>query len=354
MLHDRRMTGVLALLAIYAATFVLYVVAPGRWVDGYVRDARGVPLRYHLNGLLVFGLVIAGYLALASRGVIAWDFVYVHRVEMVATAIGVGLVFTFAIVLPAPPTGKPIVADLFLGRFANPQRGRIDAKMFLYLIGAVMLELCLLGFAAHHVLLFGWDGSRGIVVYTALFSFFLVEYLFFERVHLYTYDFVAERVGFKLGWGCLAFYPFFYAVGAWFAASEPDPDPSPLRLAAAIVLFFTGWLFARGANLQKFRFKTRPELTHFGPLAQTALEGRVLVGGFWGLSRHINYLGEILMASGLALALGVPGAWLYPAYYLGLLIPRQLDDDRRCAAKYGPLWDEYCRRVPARIIPKIW
>ena len=349
--------GVLWLLAIYSATFILYSLLPGRWVEGYARDATGRPLRYHLDGLLVFAVVIAGYVALAYAGVIAWDVFYLDRFEMLATAIAVGLVFTLAIVLPAPPTGKSLAADLFLGRFENPQWGRVDAKMFLYLVGAVTLELLLLSFAAHHVLMFTWTGSRGIVVYTALFSFFLVEYLFFERVHLYTYDFIAERVGFKLGWGCLAFYPFFYCIGAWFAAGVADPEPSTLRLVAAIALFFTGWSLARGANLQKFAFKTRPEATRFGPFAQTALvagDRRVLVGGLWGLSRHINYLGEILMASGLAVALAHPGAWLYPLYYIGLLVPRQLDDDRRCAAKYGALWDEYRKRVPSRIIPRIW
>ncbi len=228
--------------------------------------------------------------------------------------------------------------------------------MFLYLIGAVMLELCLISFAAHHVR--AWpDASSAIVVYTGLFSFFLVEYLVFERVHLYTYDFVAERVGFKLGWGCFAFYPFFYCIGAWFAAGEPQPARPPIVLAAAIAMFGAGWMLARGANLQKFVFKTQPERTHFGPFAQTALvdgDHRVLVGGLWGLSRHINYLGELVMASGLALAIGHPGAWLYPLYYVGLLVPRQIDDDRRCAAKYGALWDDYRRRVPSRIIPRVY
>jgi protein-S-isoprenylcysteine O-methyltransferase Ste14 len=352
-----RMVGVLALLAIYAATFVLYAVLPGRWVTGYVHGDDGRPLRYHLDGLLVFAVVVGGYVVLANTGVIAWDIFYVHRIEMLATAIVVGLVFTFAIVLPVPSTGKPLVADLFLGRLANPQwlGGRVDAKMFLYLVGAVMLELCLLSFAAHHVLVF--PASSGIVVYTAMFSFFLVDYLWFERVHLYTYDFVAERVGFKLGWGCLAFYPFFYCIGAWFAAGEPESERSAIWLVVAVVLFAAGWALARGANLQKFVFKTQPERARFGPFAQTALvagDHRVLVGGLWGASRHINYLGEILMASGLALAIGHPGAWLYPLYYVGLLVPRQLDDDRRCAAKYGPLWDDYRRRVRYRIIPGIY
>ncbi|CAB4858545.1 unannotated protein [freshwater metagenome] len=71
----------------------------------------------------------------------------------------------------------------------------------------------------------------------------------------------------------------------------------------------------------------------------------------------MNYLGEILMAVGLTLALGQPGdllPWLYPLYYVALLVPRERDDDRRCAAKYGPLWDEYRARVPRRIIPGIY
>ncbi|MFI5210009.1 MAG: hypothetical protein ACHQ2E_06150 [Gemmatimonadales bacterium] len=84
---------------------------------------------------------------------------------------------------------------------------------------------------------------------------------------------------------------------------------------------------------------------------------RLLCSGFWGLARHINYLGELGMAVGLTLALGRPldpWPWLYPLYYVALLVPRQADDDRRCRAKYGALWDEYCRRVPHRIIPGIY
>ena len=79
--------------------------------------------------------------------------------------------------------------------------------------------------------------------------------------------------------------------------------------------------------------------------------------GFTDFIISINYLGEILMASGIALAVGYPGAiwpWLYPLYYVVLLFPRERDDDRRCAAKYGALWQEYTSRVKHRIIPYIY
>ena len=349
-------------MIVYCAVLLLHALLPGRWVDGYVRDAAGRPLRYRLNGLAVFLVVVAGYVVLAANGVVAWDVFYQQRYAMLATACVLGLIFTFAIVLPVPRVRASLLQDLYLGRLENPRwgGGRVDAKMFLYLVGATMLELCVLSFAAHHGSAFEADPSPGVLLYAALFSFFLLDYIIFERVHLYTYDFIAERVGFKLGWGCLAFYPFFYCVGLWFVAELPNPHVSPLLLTAAALLFFAGWVLARGANMQKYYFKTQPERPSFGPLPQRALgngQRRILVSGFWGLSRHVNYLGELLMASGLALSLGYPKliwVWLYPLYYVVLLVPRQLDDDRRCAEKYGALWDEYRRAVPKRIVPFVY
>lgn len=343
------MLGFLLPLAVYALVLVLHLALPARTVDGYVRDpATSRPLRYRLNGLPVFIAVIALYCFAAHRGFVAWDLFWIHRWQAAAGACVLGLVFTLAVVLPAAPRGS-LGADLYLGRVDNPQwlGGRVDAKMFLYLAGAVMLELNVLSFAAHHVLAHPADPSRGLLLYAAMFTFFLVEYLTFEEVHLYTYDFFAERVGFKLGWGCLVFYPFFYCVGSWATAARANPHTSPVVLAIALICFFGGWMLSRGANLQKFYFK----------ISRTRRDKELLSTGFWGLSRHINYLGEILMAVGLTLALGWPLAilpWLYPLYYVALLLPRQRSDDLRCAAKYGALWQEYCRRVPYRIIPWIY
>lgn len=341
----------------------IHVLLPARLRDGYVRDAHGRPLRYRLNGLAVLAVTLVLF-GVACRGG-WWDpaAFYSYRWEMLAGANAVGLLFTMLIVLSAPAAaGSQLLADLYLGRRENPQwgPGRVDAKMYLYLAGAIGLELNVLSFAAYHLRRFPDDPSPGVLLYAALFSFFLVEYLVFERVHLYTYDFVAERVGFKLGWGCLVFYPFFYGVGLWATASLPDPHTPTWLLVGFAGLFFGGWVLARGANLQKYLFKTRPEARLLGFLTPVALEAdghRLLCSGFWGLSRHVNYLGEILMALGLTLSLGHPAClwpWLYPLYYLGLLIPRQIADDRRCAAKYGALWEEYCRRVPYRIIPFVY
>ena len=353
------LAGFFAPWTIYALVVGLQMILPARHVDGYVRDAAGKPLHYRLNGLLVFAVVVGAYELAGSYGYIDRAFLWDHRFASLAGACTLGLVFTAAIVLTAPSTGKSLVADLFLGRRPNPQAGHgfVDAKMSLYLIGAVMLALNILSFAAHQHRAF--EPSDGVTLYAVLFLFFVTEYLFFERVHLYTYDFFAERVGFKLGWGCITFYPYFYCIGLWSEADKPSPNaPLALEVAAAVV-FAAGWMTSRGANLQKFRFKIAPTARTFGIRPEVVANGEhaLLCSGFWGVSRHINYLGEILMAIGLTLALGRPldpWPWLYPLYYVGLLFPRQADDDRRCAAKYGNLWTEYCQRVPYRIIPGIY
>ena len=111
--------------------------------------------------------------------------------------------------------------------------------------------------------------------------------------------------------------------------------------------------------MQKYYFKTQPEKSFLGIKPETLSDGQhsVLVNGFWGLSRHINYLGEITMGTAIALSSGYPAVWwvwLYPLYYVGLLFSRQADDDKICAAKYGPLWDAYKQKVKYRIIPGIY
>jgi protein-S-isoprenylcysteine O-methyltransferase Ste14 len=349
---------------IYLFILAAHVAIPGRRVDGYVVNAKtGRKLRYRLNGLPVLAVTVGAWVLACLSGLLSWDAFYVNRWEMLAGAFVIGVLYTLAVVLPAEPVeGKSLWADLYLGRLENPQwgDGRVDAKMYLYLAGAVMLELNILSFTARHLMLHADDPSLGVLAYATLFSFFVTEYLFFEEVHLYTYDFMAERVGFKLGWGCLVFYPFFYCVGLWTLAEAANPNTPPLLLVLCGMLFFTGWILSRGANLQKFQFKRDPHAKAFGILDPRPISGdgkHVLSGGFWGISRHVNYLGEITMASALALVLGYPlslGPWLYPLYYVALLVPRQRDDDERCAKRYGELWAEYCRRVPYRIVPFVY
>ena len=83
---------------------------------------------------------------------------------------------------------------------------------------------------------------------------------------------------------------------------------------------------------------------------------RLLAGGWWGLARHINYLGDWLLALAMCLPTGfnTPVTYFYPVYFAVLLMHRERRDEHKCAAKYGAHWDEYTRRVPHRIVPGLY
>ena len=346
---------------IYLLITILHRALPGRLVTGYVKDAAtGQLLNYRLNGRSVLLSMVLLWFVLGYLNWVDFDWLYKVRWQGLAGACVFGLVFSLWIVMRSPGSGDSFIADFYLGRLENPQfnNGKIDVKMWLYLIGAVMLELNILSFAAHHYLTFG-SMSTGLLLTCSMLSFFVLDYLSFEKVHLYTYDFFAEKVGFKLGWVCLTFYPYFYSIVVWSTVDLQGKETSSWLVVLYLLLFLTGWSLARGANMQKFYFKTDPNRTFLGIRPQIISNGdhSLLVNGFWGLSRHINYLGEILMAVAIALGSGHPEVlwvWLYPLYYLALLIPRQLDDDQRCGFKYGELWREYKKRVPYRIIPFVY
>ena len=354
--------GFLTPWIVYAVITFLHYSLPGKWVTGYVKDSvTGELLRYRLNGRLVLLTSLVLWFLLGYFGIIPFDWLYEVRWFSLAGAFTLGILYTLIVVLPYPSTGKSLGIDLFLGRLDNPQyvNKRIDAKMWLYLIGAVMLELHVLSFSAHHYFLFGVEASKGYFLCAMMITYFVFDYLSFEKVHLYTYDIFAEKVGFKLGWGCLVFYPYFYTIPLWSTAEFSGADTPGWVLIISSIVFLGGWTLARGANMQKFYFKTDPTRSFLGIQPEALVQGdkSLLVNGFWGYSRHINYLGEILMGTGIALSVSFYGSWLpwlYPIYYIALLLPRQLDDDKRCEKKYGKLWESYTQKVKYRIIPYIY
>ena len=353
--------GLVTPLIAFAVITLLHAIIPSRKVTGYVtNDATGEVLHYRINGRYVLVASIALWVILGATGLVPFTWLYETRGWGLIGAVIIGLVYSLYVVLKFPPVRASFVADFWFGRSKNTQfrDGFIDAKVWLYLVGAVLLQLNVLSFAAFHITHVS-EINPGFLLACAMLTWFCFEYLIFERVHLWTYDFIAERVGFKLGFGCLAFYPYFYTVSIWFTADLPNPGIPIWATILIGALFLGGWVLTRGANMQKFRFKTAPDRTFLGltPVALSDDKHALLVNGFWGVSRHVNYLGEILQAVAIAAAPGYFGlwmVWLYPLYYVALFVSRERDDAKICEAKYGALWAKYTVKVKYRIIPGIY
>lgn len=104
-----------------------------------------------------------------------------------------------------------------------------------------------------------------------------------------------------------------------------------------------------------------------------------MTSGWWGRSRHPNYFGDWLLAyvylsyhfatekryarvhqlNHLSLSwclptgFNTPITYFYLAFFVVLLLHRQMRDDEACREKYGKDWDRYCKLVPYKIIPYV-
>ena len=354
-------------LAVFAVFFVLQLILPGRWVPGYVINPEtGEPRKYRLNGILVFVIAVVVW-AFELTGM-PRDWFYRSSIYAVIGGTVFAAIFTI-IAVYSQPRGKKsnLVGDLWLGRAQELSffNNRFDVKMYFYVVGGTMLSLNAMSGAAFHYEQFGENANPGVFLYAAFFTFYIFDYFVFERVQLYTYDLIHEKVGFKLFWGGLIVYGWVFILPLWGMAAHPDPGFGPawtyVWLIGTAALFLFGWGIGRGANLQKYTFKRWPERKFLGLIRPEYIQAgdrKILCSGFWGVARHFNYMGEGFLALSIALSFGHfgnPWAWTYFVFVVTFFTFRQFHDDEFCAEKYGPeKWAEYQARVKYRIMPGVW
>ena len=354
-------------LVIFAVFFLAQLILPGKWVPGYVINPQtGEPRKYRLNGILVFAVAV-----------IVWAFEltgmprdWFYRSSIYAVAGGTVFTTIFAIIAVfSQPQGKiknPLLA-LWDGRAQEMSffNDRFDVKMYFYVVGGTMLALNALSGAAYNYELFGENFNPGVFLYAAFFTFYVLDYFIFERVQLYTYDLIHEGLGFKMFWGGLVVYGWLFVLPLWGMAAYPSPGFSSgwtyFWLIGTPVLFLSGWVISRGANLQKYTFKRWPDRKFLGIIEPEYIQAgdrKILCSGLWGVARHFNYLGEGFLGLSIALVFGYftnPWAWTYFVFVVTFFTFRQHFDDAYCAEKYGAEeWAEYQARVKYRIFPGIY
>jgi 7-dehydrocholesterol reductase len=223
-----------------------------------------------------------------------------------------------------------------------------------------------LSFAAHQWATLG-RLTNSMVLVNALQLIYVLDLVWREAWYLRTIDIQHDRFGFYLAWGSLVWIPFVYTLPAAYLAVHPVDLSTPAALGV-LALGLAGYAVFLSANAQRDGFRRadgpcrvwRREAVAI-PARFVTADGRVhdtrlLASGWWGLARHANYAGDLMMATAFGLACGVQHVlpYLYAIYLTGLLVHRVHRDERRCRAKYGAAWDAYCARVPYRMIPFVW
>jgi Delta14-sterol reductase len=296
------------------------------------------------------------------------------------------------------------IYDWFIGRELNPRIKlpfipEIDIKIFMEmrpgLLGWIVLDCA---FAMRQYKTFGYV-TDSMIITVAAQAWYVFDALYMEPAILTTIDVVTDGFGHMLSFGDVAWVPFIYSLQARYLSVYP------LRLGPWMVVplgaLASGYYIFRSSNNEKNRFRTNPNdpaVAHLKYI-DTRSGGKLLTSGWWGTARHINYAGDWLMSWAYCLPTGVAGyqiivlktglptplppggipmddgskegpitlvypghargwgiivTYFFMVYFAVLLIHRERRDEAKCRAKYGKDWEEYCKKVPWRIIPYVY
>jgi protein-S-isoprenylcysteine O-methyltransferase Ste14 len=355
-------------MAIVVAWFVfqalLQIFCPGKWVEGTpLSDGRR--LRYKMNGWFSWWATWAAAVAGVATGL--WSpTLLADRFGSLLTATNI-FTYLFCCYLywqgrsaaaPHERAARGILCDFWVGTALNPRVGSFDLKLFCEARPGLTLWILIdFSLAAKQYEMHGTITSPMILVCAFQF-WYVADYYFHEEAILTTWDIKHENFGWMLCWGDLVWVPFTYTIQAYYLV-EHTHDLSWWVAGAIVLLNIAGYVVFRGANGQKHRFRadpTRPVLGSPPTYIKTANGLLLLTCGWWGLSRHMNYLGDLLMALAWCLPclFGSPLPYFYVAYLTILLVHRERRDNAMCAARYGKDWSAYCEKVPYRIIPGVY
>jgi 7-dehydrocholesterol reductase len=363
------------ILVFWTFELLLLRLLPGRVHEGPVTPTGSRP-RYKVNAVPAWLVTHAAFF-IASYG-LGWfspGIVYEHLGELLVTlCIGCfflcWLLYLKGIYAPSTSdagTSGNVAFDYFWGVELHPSVFGVNLKqLFNCRVSMMGWSLMVISFAAYQRQVLG-HVSSGLFVTVVLQVVYLFEFFSWEDGYFATLDVMHDRFGYYICWGVLAWVPGVYTLPAQYGVMHPRE--LDWRAAAGLLVMGLGAIWAgHTADAQKQRVRAtsgattvwgkRPEIivadymTANGEKHQNIL----LVSGFWGVARHFHYVPELAIAAAWSLPTGT--RHFLPYFYLMfltiLLVDRAGRDDLRCKTKYGSAWQEYCRRVPYKILPGIY
>ncbi|KAJ3175234.1 hypothetical protein HDU87_006316 [Geranomyces variabilis] len=357
---------------------LLYSYLPGKIGYGQMTPA-GFTLPYIVNGLLAWTVTHALFIG-SSLGLGLFPASIIHdnwgSLLVASNVYGYFLtVFCYlkAHVAPTHATDRKFsgsaIYDLYMGIEFNPRFGKyFDFKLFHNgRPGIVAWTLINFSFAAAQYQRIGYV-TNSMVLLNFLHAVYVLDFFVNEDWYLRTIDIAHDHFGFYLSWGDSVWLPFMYTLQSHFLVRNPV-DMSWPYFSFVLALGLAGYYIFRAVNHQKdIVRRTDGQCTIWGKPAKVirtefiTSDGKVhrsllLCSGFWGLSRHFNYVGDLTISLAMCLTCGFNGGalpYFYIVYMTILLLQRISRDQERCKGKYGKYWEQYSAAVPYKLIPYIY
>ncbi|KAK3095741.1 hypothetical protein FSP39_018423 [Pinctada imbricata] len=341
---------------------VLYTLPVGGRVElGTLLKSCDKRLDYHLNALFVLLLNLFVLLAMSSSGINVTT-LSSKLLQMTTSCVILSLLLSLILYIASyyvekwklnanGQTGN-MFYDWFIGRELNPRIGSLDLKYVMFrsgITGWIILNT---------IFVLEAQGSITTVLCLIWLMHFIyvADYFWFEEGLIVSRDIVHEGLGFNISLQ-FVMIPFTFITQSRYL-QVMTYSPSLTHMASVLLLYALGYYIYRASNSEKNNFRKNPNDKNLAHLKTMPTESgrKLLISGWWGLCRHPNYLGDLMISLSYALMTGFNHFLPYVnfLFLVMLLLDREQRDSDECQRKYGKDWNKYCQHVKYRIIPFVY
>lgn len=343
---------------------ILYVLDVGEVIPGPVLR-QGKRLNYRLNGFfaMVVNILVFLFATLCGFRVAV---IFEKITEVVTIACLIQFLISFILLFTQKTENLPnyninpvvnrgnILEDWLVGRSISPRIGFLDLKFVFARTGMIALVLFNFSVMAKY-----YEDNK-TTNYTLLLAIgmalvYTADNLYHESSIVFIRE-MREGCGITLLIYMIGISVEYGLVVSYVATTKHELPLYCLLLIA--VIFLLGYWTYRSSNNEKSHYRANPDDPIFKEYETitTASDKHLLVSGWWGMSRHPNYLGDIVIHVAMSFAAGFTNGLphLNAALITSMLLYRERMDYDECKDKYGDDWDRYCHRVKWRVIPYIY
>lgn len=345
----------------------LLELLPGNVYNGpKSQDSRQIVPEYKENGVKAFIVTCLFTQLCISKGVLNPLTIYFN--------IGIlwGLLNFYALILCAyllievPDyfhDYSNILERFYIGQELYPMFNNINIKFITNCrFGMMLWPVLLIIFINSQYQLYHRITSAMLVNFI-LQMIYIFKFFYWEKGYTFSLDIMHDKAGYYICWGCIVWVPSFYALTGYYLVSNKGTNLSDS--ITLLVTGLTGIVINYWADYQRKHFReTDGKCRIFGKRPKYleayyidehghTKTNKLLVDGFWSISRHFNYVPELIAAYSWCLCCNSIYGWLYPIFLTILLFHRAERDSQKCENKYLN-WYKYCEIVKYKIIPGIY
>jgi len=363
-----------AIVTIWLMWCAFFLIVPFDRYKGQATNSGDSP-EYSDNCAAVYFTSFASYLGMHSLWPNLSNNIYDNFPYIMGVANIYGFAFSLYLWCKENPETKekqketpdtPGLYKFYAGQELHPRISDFDVKQWALTRVACMGWL-LLAFTFTMASYFKSGFSAGILVNLLLQLVYLHNFFDYEPAFLTAFSIRDERAGFYPVWGCMNLVPALYTYSTYYFVNHP-PDFTYLESVILLLVGIAIITIKYMIDNEKDKFKlANGNLNVWGKKAtfieaeyQTTdglKKARLLTSGFWGISRHLNYVFELLSAltwSMVGLRSNSIQPFIYAIFLFFFLLHRTYKNEKKCSEKYGTHWQHYCKIVNYKFIPYVY